>query len=727
MRGPRPRGGHSGVWEGGAMAEQSVFERMIGAVIGAYRLEQLLGQDELGPIFQARNGVSSALCRLRLLPTRGLLGQEGGGAYLQEYARRIAALRHPYILPLLDFGLYRGMPYLVWPHVAMRPLSSRILQSGPTDVVTTGRYIDQIAAALEHAHGHDVLHLNLTASSVCIQLDGQLIVTDFGVRHLYEATATGQQTQALIGVNDACSPEQVLGRTVGSYTDVYALGALTVRLLTAHAVFTGRTREDVAQQHVYVQIPTISAWRRGLPAALDGVIAAAVAKDPEQRYQQAGAFANAYHDVVDAPGANRLPFVAAPRAETGIPGEQGPAHAQPPVLPAPETPASDRVQAYRATGGAGPSRRSPAARSSDVPRPSAAGVGRIVALVALVVALVAGGLYLLVSGRQAQGGGARVTGTLVFLDAPNSAAGQSNLAQVTIHGADAPAAGEHYAAWIIDTATESGTPLGTLSAQSGGFAVSGPPSPGSKNLIGAGDKVIVTLEKGDSNVPVGKVVATATFPAQAFQHVGHLLVSYPPAPNHVGLLVGVLGQARDLNSQAAILQNAAQAGNLAQEKCLLQSMIDIVEGSGGAHYHVLSADCAQLGVTLLGDGYGLLGAQPADQHPGYLDAAAEHASLAAQQADATAAIRQHAGHVTTALTNVKGWVTTLDADALSLRDNPGEGDLVAQVVKLADQAYHGVPDSPDQPAAPDAGKAGAITAYDHGQFMATLQLAPPAA
>src|SRR5262249_42129726 len=193
--------------------------------------------------------------------------------------------------------------------VVMRSLSVRLAQSGPMDVLTVGRYLDQVAAALEYAHERDTLHRNLTTDCVFIQLDGQLVVGDFGARRIVELMASSVQTQALAGMSDACAPEQVLGGKIHKYTDVYALGTLTYRLLTGYSVFAGGTREDIAQQHVYAQVPSLSAQRPGLPSGLDNVLAGALAKDPEQRFQHPGAFANAYHQMVDPTSATRVPFV----------------------------------------------------------------------------------------------------------------------------------------------------------------------------------------------------------------------------------------------------------------------------------------------------------------------------------------------------------------------------------------------------------------------------------
>src|SRR5262249_46217537 len=303
------------------MLEHATFERIVGTAVGSSRLEQLIGRDEVGPIFQARNGATSTAYRLGLLPVETAPAPETAKAYLarfQNQASHVAQLQHPYLLPLLDYGIFRGMPYLVWPQVVMRSLSIRVAQNGPMDVLTVGRYLDQIAAALEYAHERDTLHRSLTTDCVFVQLDGQLVVGDLGVRRIFELTASEAQVQALAGMSDACAPEQVLGGRVYKYTDVYALGALTYRLLTGYSVFAGGTREDIAQLHVYAQVPSLSVHRSGLPSGLDNVLAGALAKDPEQRFQHPGAFANAYNQVVHPTSGTLVPFVTSGPADPDV-------------------------------------------------------------------------------------------------------------------------------------------------------------------------------------------------------------------------------------------------------------------------------------------------------------------------------------------------------------------------------------------------------------------------
>ncbi|HKB47770.1 MAG TPA: hypothetical protein VKC57_08740 [Ktedonobacterales bacterium] len=373
----------------------------------------------------------------------------------------------------------------------------------------------------------------------------------------------------------------------------------------------------------------------------------------------------------------------------------------------------------------------------DAPRRERAAsrtMGRIAVTVALLFVLVTGGVFIL--GGKAGGGGpgaAHATATIAFLDASTGAPGHTDAIQLVAHGLVTPASGYHYYAWMIDTQKESIVPLGMLSAAGDTFAVNSPTgasltTPG-QNLLAVGDKVEVTLEQGSVSVPVGRIVLSGTFPKQAFVHIRHLLVSFPTTPKQVGLLVAVLNETQRLSAQAVELQNAASRGDRAVQ-CGAQSLLDIIEGVQGKDYHSLGNDCAPFGFTQGDYGFGLLGAgaapnssaSPSTIMPGYLDDASAHASLAANQSDATDTIRMHAQHVETALKNIKGWVTTIQTEARRLLQTPSNTALIGEIVTLSDHAYHGVSTGGDQLPQPVVGQAGAQTAYEHGQFMATLSL-----
>ena len=296
----------------------------------------------------------------------------------------------------------------------------------------------------------------------------------------------------------------------------------------------------------------------------------------------------------------------------------------------------------------------------------------------------------------------------------------------------APANGSHYQAWIINEQSEHVISLGALTGSGpvysltyNGDGAAGRPG---TNLLGIGDKAEITVERGDAQAPVGTVVLVGALPPHAAEHIDHLLVSYPDTPSKIGLLVGVLAQTQIANAQAAVLQNAQASHNMAAVQCGAQSIVDVIEGARGANYHPLPAACAAQNIPMVGDGYGLLApagaaaAADSTEGLGYLEDATDHASFAASADDATPGIRTHAGHVEVALANIKGWITTADQDALKLLKTPADGATAADLATQCDHAYHGVARSTDQQIQPVPGQAGAITAYDHGQFMATIAL-----
>ena len=283
------------------MLKNTTFEKWIGTSLGNYRLEQFIEQTNWGPVFLARTSANSTGYLLRFLIGPASQSSKGHELYLERFqyqASQIATLQHPNILPLIDYGVYRGLPYLVSPQMSMRSLFSRLDRNGPLDVFTIGRYLDQIATALEYGHEHAVLHESLSVDCIFIRLDGQLVVADFGVRKLLESDRQDTEQNLIKGLSDVTAPEQLLGKPGSPATDVYALWAVLYHMLAGAPVFVGSTYEELAQQHLYASVPPLSRWRADLPSGLYSIIARALAKEPAQRFYQPGMLANAYHRIV---------------------------------------------------------------------------------------------------------------------------------------------------------------------------------------------------------------------------------------------------------------------------------------------------------------------------------------------------------------------------------------------------------------------------------------------
>ncbi|HEY6411334.1 MAG TPA: protein kinase [Ktedonobacteraceae bacterium] len=310
------------------MVEHTAFDRLIGTTLGNYVLEQLIEQSEAGPVFIARNNAAGTPFRLRLIVVPPNLTPENRIVYLgrlQQEANQVASLQHTNILPLVDYATHSLVgdsqgtpwPYLVSPYLPMNSLSAQLARKGPMDAILAGRYLDQIAAALEYAHQQAVLHRNLTTDCIFIRQDDNVLVADFGVIRMLEVGArfnTPETSKGVFGLNEssAPAPEQILGQAVDTYTDVYALGAELYRMLTGHRVYRGKTREEIIQQHLQAPIPSLTLWRSDLPGALDDVIARAMASEPAQRFRRPGELANAYHQIVAPQDTQRVPFFVAP-------------------------------------------------------------------------------------------------------------------------------------------------------------------------------------------------------------------------------------------------------------------------------------------------------------------------------------------------------------------------------------------------------------------------------
>ncbi|HEV2662495.1 MAG TPA: hypothetical protein VGU68_17960, partial [Ktedonobacteraceae bacterium] len=275
----------------------------------------------------------------------------------------------------------------------------------------------------------------------------------------------------------------------------------------------------------------------------------------------------------------------------------------------------------------------------------------------------------------------------------------------------------HYYAWLVDTSAAKVLPLGALTAQGRNFTLD---FAGKANLLGAGNQLEITQEKGTPSLPAGKVVLAGIFPPLAFIHIRHLLFSFGSTPGKVGLLVGLREQARALTEQATLLKSLSNRGSQAVS-CGAQNIINLVEGVHGHNVQPLNAACSAFNVTNAGDGFGLF--DPNDANGGYVILASGHAALAATQNDSTDTIRQHAGRVQIATDNLKKWLTSIDNDARQLTISPTNTALIQDIVTLSDHVLNGFDLNDNGQVDPISGEAGTITAYNEGQLMAQLPLA----
>ena len=455
------------------MLKQGAFDTLIGASLGNYRIEQYIEDRNWGPVFLARINATSTGCLLHFLTVTGNTSSKEHESYLERFhyqASQIATLQHPNILPLLDYGVYRGSPYLMTPQIPMRSLRRRLDKSGSLDIITIGRYLDQVATALEYGHEHAVLHGSLSLDCIYIKLDGQLVVADFGVRNLLESPRMAVGQNELSSRSEGSAPEQFLGKLASPATDVYALGAVLYHMLAGVPVFVGNTHEELARQHLFASVPPLSQRRGDVPSGLYSIIARALAKDPAQRFHQPGALANAYHRIVSPNNKLRMPFIVPAVSATGMSpterawspdGSAAPLHAV--SRPEPQTPLPLSLYGLADDNSFGIKLGPRPALLRRFQRSSVSKTALIVGLILFLVIVsgLLGGVLL----SQRSSATSSASGQVTFFTNQNGPGGQTDALNIVVHGLDAPPTGSEYAVWLINQDTEAVTALGTLKMQ----------------------------------------------------------------------------------------------------------------------------------------------------------------------------------------------------------------------------------------------------------------------
>ncbi len=212
------------------------------------------------------------------------------GAVLARFeveARAVARLEHPAIVPLYEYGQSGGRPYLVMRHMRGGSLAGRIAR-GSMPLHDTLAVLERIAAALDYAHAHGVIHRDVKPGNILFDDNGHAFLSDFGIARLENSGPRLTATGTAPGTLAYASPEQATGRQdLDGRSDIYSLGVVVYEMLTGELPYKAVSGLQQAMQHVNAPIPNIRARRPDLPPATQGVIERVLAKDPNARYARA--------------------------------------------------------------------------------------------------------------------------------------------------------------------------------------------------------------------------------------------------------------------------------------------------------------------------------------------------------------------------------------------------------------------------------------------------------
>jgi serine/threonine protein kinase/Flp pilus assembly protein TadD len=269
-----------------------------GTKLGPYAVLALIGAGGMGEVYRARDTRLDRTVAVKVIPAHLSSDPERRQRFERE-ARAISSLQHPNICTLHDVGSQDGMDYLVMEYLEGETLAER-LEKGRLSLDLTLLYATEVADALAAAHGRGVVHRDLKPGNIFITMHGESKVLDFGLAKLEQAKLSPDIPAAILGNGRAItrpgspmgtvaymSPEQARGEELDGRTDIFSLGAVLYEMATGESPFPGKTSAIVFKAILDETPPAPSEVVPGLPQQLDQIVAKALKKERDLRYQSA--------------------------------------------------------------------------------------------------------------------------------------------------------------------------------------------------------------------------------------------------------------------------------------------------------------------------------------------------------------------------------------------------------------------------------------------------------
>ncbi len=256
-------------------------------------------------------------------------------ARFRHEAVAAARLAHPNIVSTYDTGEDDGVAYIVMELIDGLTLRELIDSQGALPVGEAVDITMQVAAALTHAHEHDLVHRDVKPGNVLVQRDGHVKVTDFGIAKATGAGSELTRAGAVMGTARYLAPEQLQDGTVDARADVYSLALVLYELLAGRPPFTAESDVATAVARLTADAPAVRAVRPDVAAGLDAVLARALTRDPAARTPSARAFRDELSPYRGGGADARLVDATRP---VMVPRQPAPAAAERPVTTAPPAP-----------------------------------------------------------------------------------------------------------------------------------------------------------------------------------------------------------------------------------------------------------------------------------------------------------------------------------------------------------------------------------------------------
>lgn len=259
--------------------------------LGRYEVLGELGHGAMGIVYKARDPLIDRVVAIKTINLGLALDEkdEYEGRFYQE-AKAAGRLSHPNIVTIYDVGKSGDVAYIAMEFLEGRELRDIMNDGGLLPVDQVLDIVAQVAQGLAYAHEHGIVHRDVKPSNIMVIRDGHVKITDFGIARM-ASSAVRTQTGMVLGSPKYMSPEQVMGKNIDQRSDIFSLGVMLYEMLTGQSPFTGENVNAIMYQTLNAVPAPPGTLNPAVPEMLNFIVAKALAKGLDDRYQNAKDFA----------------------------------------------------------------------------------------------------------------------------------------------------------------------------------------------------------------------------------------------------------------------------------------------------------------------------------------------------------------------------------------------------------------------------------------------------